>query len=338
MSKKAFKIAPQVSTGFADTIKIAEGNESLYRNTVIPLTRLEPDPDNPRKLFITDIDVRNGIANDDVLAQEKNNELLSLKELAESIKLSGLINPIIVVKHLEKYRIVAGERRYLASLLAEKETIEARVFHTKPKDIDLKLIQWFENTAREDLPLIDRIDNIKEIVNLYIQNEGVKKVTAEVLSKITGLSISQTASYLSLLNADESVIDAVRTGALNNLDKAALIANCGNMSLRQQALDACSKGVTIKELRVLIADSKKNAKVSAISKKDIKEVKKISLGQTSNIRVIHKIADAILNMPEFRAHRISFQAVNWKKSNEAINALKNLITLLEQQESEVYEA
>ncbi|MCP6769829.1 ParB N-terminal domain-containing protein, partial [Klebsiella pneumoniae] len=78
-------------------------------------------------------------------------ELEKLKELASTIESSGVINPIVVYKRGEVYRVVAGERRCLASFLANKSEIEARVFNEKPKGFELKLIQWIENTAREDL-------------------------------------------------------------------------------------------------------------------------------------------------------------------------------------------
>ena len=77
--------------------------------------------------------------------------------MAHTIKANGVINPIVVYKLGELYRIVAGERRCLASILAGKQEIEARVFNEKPKGFDLKLIQWVENTAREDLTLDERL-------------------------------------------------------------------------------------------------------------------------------------------------------------------------------------
>ena len=106
----------------------------------------------------------NGLDRNDPLYERKLEELEKLKELAITIESSGVINPIVVYKRGEVYRVVAGERRSLASILAGKNEIEARVFNEKPKGFELKLIQWIENTAREDLTLDERIGNIREII------------------------------------------------------------------------------------------------------------------------------------------------------------------------------
>ncbi len=94
----------------------------------LPLNELRPNPYQPRKTF----------------------EEVSLQELANSIEQSGVFQPIIVRRSAVKgYEIIAGERRFRASKLAEKETIPAIV-----RDFDeeaMMQVAVLENLQREDL-------------------------------------------------------------------------------------------------------------------------------------------------------------------------------------------
>src|SRR3990167_7297971 len=157
MSKrKRFGVSQALTRGLSETIDVVENNAGVFRNVILPLSRIELDPDNPRKLAVSLEDIQQGINKGDAALSQKLAEVEKLKELAETIKTSGVINPIVVYKRGEHYRVVAGERRCLASILAGKQEIDARVFNEKPKGFELKLIQWIENTAREDLTLDER--------------------------------------------------------------------------------------------------------------------------------------------------------------------------------------
>ena len=189
MSKKRkFGISDDLGRGFTETISIVENNVTKFRNVILPLSRIELDPHNPRKLHFDLEDARTGIKTSDKDYIIKNEELKSLLELAETIKNSGIINPIVAYKINDKYRIVAGERRCLASLLAGKTEIDARIFNDKPKGFSLKLVQWIENTAREDLSLSERIGNIVEIYEEYKKENPEVILTTGLLQEMTGLS------------------------------------------------------------------------------------------------------------------------------------------------------
>src|SRR5215208_5630864 len=254
--KKRFGISEALTRGLSETIHVVEHNQGLYRNVIIPLSRIELDPDNPRKLAIDLKDVRMGIRADDPLYQQKQDELERLKELAHTIKTSGIINPIVGYKLADFYRVVAGERRCLASILAGKQEIEARVFNEKPKGFDLKLIQWIENTAREDLSLNERLGNIKEIITEYHTLNPSTTMTATVLKNITGLSLSQTTYYLMVLRASEDIQYGISQGHIRSLDKAAFLSGIDNIELRVQAVLACKDGASLKVLRQLVAENK----------------------------------------------------------------------------------
>src|ERR1051325_8146416 len=87
--KKRFGISEALTRGLSETINVVENNPGMYRNIVLPLSRIELDPDNPRKLAIDLVDIRAGIRPDDPLYQLKQEELERLKELAHTIKASG---------------------------------------------------------------------------------------------------------------------------------------------------------------------------------------------------------------------------------------------------------
>ena len=72
----------------------------------------------------------------------------SINELCESIKEHGVIQPIVVRSMGDKYEIIAGERRYKASLLAGKRTIPAVI--TNLNDKDSAEVALIENVQRKD--------------------------------------------------------------------------------------------------------------------------------------------------------------------------------------------
>ena len=244
--KKRFGISEALTRGLSETINVVENNTGMYRNIVLPLSRIELDPENPRKLAIDLLDIREGIRPDDTRYQQKQEELDKLKELAHTIQTSGIINPVVVYKNGELYRVVAGERRCLASILAGKQEIEARVFNEKPRTFELKMIQWVENTAREDLTLDERLGNVRDLIHEYkVQHDGID-VTATLLKNMTGLSLSQTTYYLSALNAPEDVHLQIKNGNIRNLDKAAFLSGIASVEMRQQAIAACIDGASLK--------------------------------------------------------------------------------------------
>lgn len=329
--KKRFGISEALTRGLTETINVVENNSGIFRNVILPLTRIELDPDNPRKLSIDLFDVKEGIRPDDPDSQRKFDELEKLKELAHTIKTSGVINPIVVFKQNEFYRVVAGERRCLASILAGKNEIEARVFNEKPKGFELKLIQWVENTAREDLTLDERLGNIREIIHEYQIQNGSKEVTATLLKNMTGLSLSQSTYYLAALNAPHDVQIEIQNGNIRNLDKAALIAGITFTDLRRQALDACINGSSLKELRSIINQQKifNKQKISHQSSKRGRITDKINMGVTFKTEVIKVIIESVMTNKDFDKYMYLFTKVNWSDLRQVTQAFRKLVEILE---------
>ncbi len=126
-----------------------------------------------------------------------------LEELAESIGKYGVIQPIVVRPVSNKYEIIAGERRYKASKLANKSTIPAIIVNLSDKDSEE--IALLENIQRQQLSPIEEAVSYKRILDMgYITQEG--------LAKKLGKSQSTIANKIRLLNLD----DEVQSYLLNN--------------------------------------------------------------------------------------------------------------------------
>lgn len=329
--KKRFGISEALTRGLSETINVVENNSGTFRNVVLPLSRIELDPDNPRKLAVDLVDIRAGLRPEDPLYGRKQEEVERLKELAHTIKTSGVINPVVVFKLGEAYRVVAGERRCMASILAGKQEIEARVFNERPKAFELKLIQWVENTAREDLSLEERLGNVRDIIQEYKHQHPQTEVTATVLRQITGLSLSQTSYYLAALNAPEDVQRHIQNGNIRNLDKAALIAGVASREMRQQVIDACVKGSSLKELRSMITQQKTlpKAKLALATSKRGRATEKVNLGSTLRPDVVQTIVHSVIARKEFDAYTQFFSKVDWQDLRQTTKAFRKLIEILE---------
>jgi ParB family chromosome partitioning protein len=333
MSKrKRFGVSEALTRGLSETINVVENNAGTFRNVIIPLSRIELDPENPRKLAISMLDIQQGLNKSDPLYGRKAEELERLQELAHTIETSGVINPIVVYKRGEFYRVVAGERRCLASTLANKLEIDARVFNEKPKGFELKLIQWIENTAREDLTLDERIGNIREIIHEYQHQHNESSISATLLKNIMGLSLPQATYYLAVINAPADVQQMIAEGQLRNLDKAAVIAGIIASDLRKEALEACINGCTLKELRHMISRSKQTIKkdpLHSLSQKRGRAISRVNMGFTLKTDVIQAIVSSVLAKTEFKRYSDIFSKVDWNHFEQATRAFRKLIEILE---------
>ena len=121
-------------------------------------------------------------------------------ELSESIKNHGVFQPIIVRPIGDKYEIIAGERRYKASVLASKETIPAIIMNLNDKDsVEIALI---ENVQRSNLTPIEEAISYKKILDMgYIKQED--------LAHKLGKTQSTIANKIRLLNLDDEVQEAL---------------------------------------------------------------------------------------------------------------------------------
>ena len=124
----------------------------------------------------------------------------SIIELSESIKEHGVIQPIVVRPIGDKYEIIAGERRYKASVLAGKEKIPSII--TDLNDKDSAEVALIENVQRRDLSAIEEAISYKKILDMGY-------LTQEQLAVKLGKSQSTVANKIRLLNLCDEVQEAL---------------------------------------------------------------------------------------------------------------------------------
>jgi ParB family transcriptional regulator, chromosome partitioning protein len=166
---------------------------ALNVNTRIPLHLIEANPEQPRHDF------------------DEN----SLSELAASLKMHDVIQPLTVTKLGNgKYRIIAGERRYRAAKIAGLPDVP--VYIREAKDSKLLELALLENLQREDL-------NAIEIAISYKQLMDELDYTQEQLAERMGKERSTVTNYIRLLKLPPDIQAAVRNGILSMGHARALI-------------------------------------------------------------------------------------------------------------------
>ena len=138
----------------------------------------------------------------------------AIQELSESIKEHGVIQPIVVRQIADKYEIIAGERRYKASLMAGKSTIPAIV--TDLNDIDSAEVALIENVQRQNLTPIEEAISYKKILDMGY-------LTQDNLASKLGKNQSTVANKLRLLNLEEEVQEALLNGQISERHARSLL-------------------------------------------------------------------------------------------------------------------
>ena len=128
-----------------------------------------------------------------------------IRELAESIKEQGLLQPILVRKNGTKYEVVAGDRRYLAHELLGLKTILSIV--REMNDQDCFLIRAMENLQRVDLSPIEEGSIYQELVTKY-------RLTVKAVAKHLGVSDAKVISRLKMLEMPDFIQKALHTKAV----------------------------------------------------------------------------------------------------------------------------
>ncbi|HIA7122596.1 ParB/RepB/Spo0J family partition protein [Campylobacter lari] len=137
----------------------------------------------------------------------KNFDIQALEELAGSIKEYGLIQPVVVFKKDEfNYILIAGERRFRACKLLEKEQIKAVVLNVD--DIKLRELALIENIQRENLNPIELARSYKELLEIH-------DITQEKLADLIHKSRPQIANTLRLLNLNEQTQNLIIEGKIS---------------------------------------------------------------------------------------------------------------------------
>ena len=193
--------------------------EQMQDNDVLKnlkIAEVEPNRDQPRKKF----------------DQE------TLEELAESIKMYGVIQPIVVSKKEGYYSIIAGERRWRASKIAGLTEIPAII--REDDERKNKEIALIENIQREDLNAYDKAVGIKSLMVDY-------DLTQEQTAKILGRSRSSIANAVRILNLPQEVLEFVKEGKLSEGHCKALMAVPDPKKQYEMAVRMIEKGESVRQ-------------------------------------------------------------------------------------------
>lgn len=189
----------------------------------IDVALLQPHPDQPRKQF----------------------DETALQELADSIALRGVIQPIIVRAVASgHYQIVAGERRWRAAQRARLHRIPAIVRDfTDAETMEIALI---ENVQRQDLNPVEEAEAYSRLIAQFGHSQ-------EALGKLVGKSRSHVANMIRLLDLPGTVLDVVRDGRLSMGHARALIGVEDSSQIAQKVID---KGLSVRQVEKLAQQAK----------------------------------------------------------------------------------
>lgn len=222
--------------------------------TEVDIMRVEPSGDQPRKNF----------------DQEK------LEDLAESIKIHGMIQPIIVRQEGSSYKIIAGERRWRAARLAGLKKVQVIIRDANDRQIhELALI---ENIQREDLNPIEEAEAYRQLTVDY-------KLTQEELAGIVGKkSRSEIANRMRLLNLADEVKQMLIEGKITAGQARPLLSVPGDMQVKVAKIVA-EKGLTARQVEAYVkkiaagAAEAKEPDDEAETKEEIAERREIEVMQ-----------------------------------------------------------
>lgn len=205
----------------------AKNNIKTVENGVleIELNKIQPNPNQPRKNF----------------------DKTALEELRDSIKIHGVIQPIVLAKHIDGgYIIIAGERRFRASQMAGLKSIPAIVKDYTERQI--KEIALIENLQREDLNPIETARALKEVMLEY-------NMTQDELADRIGKSRSAIANTLRLLSLSGEVLKLVEMGKLSAGHARTLVVVTDSTMQYSLALKASEDKMSVRDLEKAVKDA-----------------------------------------------------------------------------------
>lgn len=210
-------------------INVIAPTESAPRRAdmTLPIEKIIPNPDQPRREFSS----------------------VGLEDLAASIRQKGVIQPLIVrpVEGTDTFEIVAGERRWRASQMAQLHDLPVVV--RELDDTEVLEIAIIENIQRADLNPVEEAMGFRQLMDRFGHTQ---EKLAEALSK----SRSHIANLLRLLNLPEDVQALLREGHISAGHARALITSTDPSALARHVVD---KGLSVRETEKLVKGNAERA-------------------------------------------------------------------------------
>jgi ParB family transcriptional regulator, chromosome partitioning protein len=204
-------------------------NSERRNELLVPIEAIHPNPDQPRRHFDAD----------------------DLNDLAGSIRSKGIIQPLVVRAHPVKageYQIVAGERRWRASQLAQLH--ELPIVVREFSDLDVLEIAIIENIQRADLNPIEEAIGYRQLMDKFGH-------TQEQMAEALGKSRPHIANVLRLLALPEDVQALVIGGSLSSGHARALITAPNASELARLVV---ARGLSVRQTEKLVKEPKAPSK------------------------------------------------------------------------------
>lgn len=194
-------------------------SQSPYQ--VLPIYKIEPNPDQPRRNFDEE----------------------ELQSLADSIALHGLVQPLTVRQMPNGYyQIIAGERRWRAARLANLNEVPVVILEADDKKtMELALI---ENLQRQDLNPVEEALGYRSLIEEY-------GMTQEETAARVGKSRPAVANALRLLSLNEKLLDMVRSGALSAGHARAVLSLKNEKQQMEAAQKIVALGLSVRQAELL---------------------------------------------------------------------------------------
>ena len=242
---------------------------------------------NDNSLKVIEIDVNDILPNRfQPRIQFDENEIL---ELSDSIKEHGVIQPLVVRPIGNKYEIIAGERRYKASVLAGKETVPAIVKNLN--DRDSAEIALIENVQRKNLTPIEEAISYKKILDMGYLNQTT-------LADKIGKSQSSVANKIRLLNLSDEVQEALLENKISERHARSLLKITSTKQQNEMLERIISERLTVRrtdeEIQKLLNGENEDAD-------DGGDNKIIEKGESDNMNYENTNDNFELNIPSYQA-------------------------------------
>ena len=190
----------------------------------------------------------------------KNFDVEALRELSESIKRNGLLQPIVVLERDEGYLLVAGERRLRAHKLAGLDTIKVIIADVDIDDAKLRELALIENIQRENLNAMELAHSYDELIKVY-------EITHDELSNVVNKSRSQITNTLRLLSLSSYVQKKLTTGSISQ-GHAKILVGFDEVEQKLLVDTIIGQKLSVRESE-LLAKSRKNGEKEEVKKEEV---------------------------------------------------------------------
>ncbi len=188
----------------------------------VPVTLIDPNPYQPRRTFPE----------------------AALRELADSIRVGGLIQPVLLRRADLRYQLVVGERRWRAARLAGLESVPAVVRELNDREaLELALT---ENLQREDLNPLDVAHAFEALQESY-------RATHDEIAERVGINRSTVTNTLRLLRLPLSVQQMLANGEISSGHARALLGLASEAAQSELAGAIAKQGLSVRRLETLVA-------------------------------------------------------------------------------------